>query len=47
MCPWAISIMFWWLDAQHIELWLYKLSVKEVQMEKQGMILALVICFWY
>jgi hypothetical protein len=23
MCPWAISILFWWLDAQHIELWLY------------------------
>jgi hypothetical protein len=35
MCPWAISIMFWWLYAQHI-LFLskYELRVKEKQKEK-------------
>jgi hypothetical protein len=46
ICPWAISIMFWWLNAQHDWLSSYVLNnVWKVQIKVQSMFLDLVYYF--
>jgi hypothetical protein len=44
MYHWVISIN---VLVIRYSTYCFVLSVKEMQMEKQGMILALVNCFWY
>jgi hypothetical protein len=45
MCPWAISSIFWWLSAQHIQLSSFVLNEERSAKQREGMFLDLVHWF--